>query len=194
MKPFVLFLGLCLLAAPPLRPAEPETLFSPSAPLFPAHGGPGLKTLFLEPGTALLVGGSGSLLLSEHWGLGAGGYSLANSLVVQRPGYKQDLGLSFGGVVVDYSFLPKSLFYLNVSSMAGLGQAFAVPRLTGADRVQSNFYFIDTQFNLMLNVTREFRLGIGAGLFASGGAQLRQDLGTELTGVNAQLILFYGKL
>lgn len=192
---FILVLGvLAQLGSAPLIAEETETLFQPSTGLVQAQGGPGVKALFLDQGTALLVGGAGTLLLGEHLGLGAGGYSLSNELVIQMPGHKRDLGLSFGGLVLDYSFAAKRLFYLNVAAMSGMGQAFAVPRLTGADRVQANFYFIDTQFTLMLNATRDLRVGLGVGLFATGGVDMKNVIGAGLNGVNAQFILYYGKL
>ncbi len=189
-----LLLCLALGLGAPLRPdGGPETLFQP-AQLFPAQGGPGVKTLFLTQGTATLVGGVGSLLLGQNLGLGFGGYSLASQLVIEVPGHKRDLGLSLGGVIVDYSLVPRKLFYLNVSTLTGIGQAFAVPRLTGADRLQANFYFIDPQFNLMLNVTREFRLGLGIGYLVTTGADLERVIGANLGGPNAQIVLYYGKL
>lgn len=171
-----------------------ETLFRPSKALFPAQGGPGVKTLFMPQGTALLVGGSGSLLLGDNFGFGAGGYSLSNELVIQLPTHKRDLGISYGGLVLDYSIVPKRLFYLNFSAMTGVGQAFAVPRLTGADRIQANFYFVDPQFNIMMNVTRELRLAIGIGYLFTTGADLKGTIGTDIGAFNAQLTLFYGKL
>lgn len=193
-----LILGAALSLTPTARAAssagDAETLFKPSTPLFPAQGGPGVKTLFLPQGTALLVGGSGSLLVGDNFGIGAGGYSLANELVIQMPTHKRDLGLSYGGIELDYSILPKRLFYLNFSCMTGVGQAYAIPRLTGADRLQSNFYFVDPQFNIMLNVTHELRLDFGFGYLATAGADLKGTLGTELNGFNAQFVLFYGKL
>lgn len=191
---FLMTLGLAIPAHSNPASGDAETLFKPSAPLFPAQGGPGVKTLFLPQGTALLVGGSGSLMVGDNFGIGLGGYSLANELVIQMPTHKRDLGLSYGGLEWDYSILPKRLFYLNFSCMTGVGQAFAVPRLTGADRIQSNFYYIDPQFNIMLNVTHELRFDLGVGYFATAGADLKGTLGTELNGFNLQILLFYGKL
>lgn len=173
--------------------AEQEVLFEPKA-VFPAQGGPGAKFLLLPQGSILLVGGTGSLMLGQNVGLGAGGYSLADPFAFLEDGQLRDLGLSFGGLILDYSLLPKKLFYLNFSVMGGFGQAHVIPRVTGGQRQNANFAFIDPVFNLMLNVTRELRLSIGAGYFLISGADTQASLGTGVSGPNIQAVLNYGKL
>jgi hypothetical protein len=191
-------LFLCLFALSRFALGAPqhggqEVLFEPKS-LFPAQGGPGFKTLLLPEGTALLVGGTGSLLVGNNVGLGAGGYSMADPFSFTSQGQVRDLGLSFGGLVLDYSFYPRQLFYLNYSVMGGIGQAYIIPRVTGGKRVNANFAVLDPQFNLMLNVTRELRVALGLGLFITYGADLNSTLGTNLSGANFQMVLNYGKL
>jgi len=186
----------CLFALASLAHAadkETSVLFEPKD-MFPAQGGPGAKTLFLSTGTALMFGGVGTLMVGNNVGLGAGGYSLADQFIIEAQGQKRDLGLSYGGLILDYSVVPRQLFYLNFSAMGGLGQAYVIPRVTGSERIFSNFAFIEPSFNLMLNVTRELRVAIGIGALITGGADLSASIGTGITGGNAQVVLFYGKL
>jgi hypothetical protein len=173
--------------------AQGQVLFEPKD-MFPAQGGPGVKTLFLPQGTALMMGGVGTLLVGNNTGLGAGGYSLADQFVIETQGQKRDLGLSYGGLILDYSIVPRQLFYLNFSAMGGIGQAYVIPRVTGSERIISNFVFVEPDFNIMLNVTRELRVAFGMGLFITGGADIAGSIGSGVSGANAQVVLFYGKL
>lgn len=188
-----LFLCLFVLCRWAAAAGQTEVLFEPKA-LFPAQGGPGVKLLFLPNGSAFLIGGSGSVLMGNNAGIGAGGYSLADQYLINTKGEVRDLGLTFGGLVFDYSILPKRLFYLNSSTMGGIGQAYAIRHVPNTDRISANFGFVDQQFNIMLNVTRELRVALGVGVFIAQGTDLAGTIGTDVSGANFQLVLFYGKL
>lgn len=199
---FLCFLAAFSLSAPlsakdkPAKTPEPtqtQILFEPG-PLYPAHGGPGIKVAFIQNNAAMLMGGRGGMLLSDSWGLGFGGYSLASELLVQSGGVTKDLGIGYFGVVVDHSFYSRRLFYLNVDLLVGIGQAWSVARMPTAHRDYVSFFVLEPELNWMLNVTREFRIGLGVSARMAVGNDIHSVLGTDLPGFAATLTLWYGKL
>lgn len=177
-----------------LRAEEPtQILFQPKK-LYPAQGGPAVKLAYFPAGRGLLVGGWGDVVIGESYGIGAGGYSLATELLADVGGKKRDIGLSYGGLRLERNFLPYQLLYFNVATMIGPGQSWSVTRMEGAQREYATFFIIEPELNIMLNVTRELRLGLGLGYRATGGADLGFALGSPLNGFAGTFTLLYGKL
>lgn len=189
---FLLYTALTALAAS-IYGADSGILFEPATQI-PAEGGPGAKLAFLPGGVALLDGGVGSISLKDGIGLGVGGYSLSSDYVPVHEGIKYDLGYTYGGILMDYSFYTKRLFYVNASMLAGPAQGWSVPRITGAGRVYVNFAQIEPSVNLMLNVTHELRIGLGASWRFCAGADLDGILGTNLEGGAVSLVMMYGRI
>jgi hypothetical protein len=173
--------------------ADNGILFEPATQI-PAEGGPGAKLAFLPSGVALLDGGVGAISLKDGIGLGIGGYSLASDYVPVHEGVKHDLGYTYGGILMDYSFYTKRLFYVNASMMAGPAQGWSVARAAGSNRVYDNFLQIEPSLNLMLNVTHELRLGLGLSWRFCAGADLAGDLGTDLDGGAVSFVMMYGSI
>ncbi|HTB22474.1 MAG TPA: hypothetical protein VK914_07205 [bacterium] len=177
----------------PVSQAEAPVLLQPSAPI-PAEGGPGAKIAYLPSGPALLSGGVGFISVGNGLGLGLGGYSLSSEYVPTHDGIKYDLGYSYGGVVANYSlYFPRSLFSIHTSVMVGPGQGWAVPRLTGADRVYVNFIQIEPGIDIMLNVSRQLSLGLGFSWRLCGGADLDNLLGSDLGGGGISFLILVGQ-
>ena len=170
-----------------------DTLFQPPE-LFPAQGGPAVKLAVLPSGTGVLIGGVGGMVLGDSFGLGFGGYSLANETWILQKGAKRDIGFSYYGLVLENSFASRRLFYFNAGCLLGAGQAYAVTRALGSERDEARFFIIEPQINWMLNVTRELRIGLGASYRLTTGADLEGILGMPLHGLGATFTLLYGKL
>lgn len=191
-----LVLGIaCLVPTPALAASKEPTqiLFEPKTQ-FPAQGGPAIKVAFLPTGTGLLVGGVGGVVLGDSVGVGLGGYSLSTEVRTERGGIPRDLGMSYGGLILENSFLAHRLFYLNMSIMAGPGQAYAITRDLSAEREVSTFFLVEPAVNFMLNVTRELRLGLGMSYRLTAGSDTNRVLNTDLTGFACTFTLLYGKL
>lgn len=187
--------GLGAAQAAPKAPPEPqqEVLFNPKA-VYPAQGGPAMKVAFFGDHVGLLVGGTGSLILGESVGLGLGGYSLSTELKSSFNGAVHDIGISYGGLVVENSFGSRRLFFFNLSTLMGPGQAHSVARMAGAQRQHVLFFLVEPELNWMLNVTRELRVGVGAGYRLTAGADVDKVLGLGLHGFSTKLTLYYGRL
>jgi hypothetical protein len=191
---FYLALALAALATPALAAVgDGGILFEPATQI-PAQGGPGAKLAFLPGGVAFLDGGVGSITLKDGIGLGLGGYSLVSEYVPIHDGIKSDLGYSYGGLLLNYSFYIHELFYVNASVMAGPAQGWSVPRQNGAERAYVNFAQIEPEVDFMLNVTHELRVGLGLSWRLCSGADLDSILGTNLDGGAASFVMMYGKI
>lgn len=193
MHKFALFVAFFALGCPAWAAPDQEVLFKPKA-VFPAQGGPAAKMAFMGDKSAVLVGGIGSVSLGGGLGLGVGSYSLASGLTVEKAGVIRDVGVSYGGVLIENSFFQRRLFYFNLSSMLALGQAHCVARQAGSTPETAWFFLVEPGFNTMLNVTPELRVGLGVGYRMTAGANLNDSIGLPMHGFSTALTLYYGKL
>lgn len=197
---FTLFIALAAVAAPAFASVSdtaesqsPQILFQPKFQ-FPAQGGVDVKAAFLPVGTVTLVGGRGELMVGDNLGIGVASYSLVSELVPTYSGVKHDIGLSYGGLLLNYSFYPRRLFYFNTALLMGLGQASSVARENNADRVHSAFPVLEPELDWMVNVTRELRLGLCFSWRFFPGSSEASTVGMDLQGPAATLSMLYGKI
>jgi hypothetical protein len=170
-----------------------QVLFEPKTQ-FPAQGGIALKAAFLPVGTVFLMGGQGEVMLDDSFGIGVASYSLSSELAPTLGGVKTDIGMTYGGILVDDSFLPKRLFYLNTSVTLGFGEAWRLERRNGAERDYCSFGVVEPEMNLYLNATKEARFGVSVGWRFFYGASTADVVGVDLGGPSAMFSLLYGKL
>jgi hypothetical protein len=171
---------------------DASVLFEPTSQI-PASGGPAAKIAFFPSGNALLSGGTGAVSLGDGVGLGLGGYSLASDFVPVHETVKYDLGYSYGGVIVNYTYFPHKLWSVYASVLAGPAQGWSVARVQGADRIYANFVQIEPELDVMLNVTHELRLGLGVSWRFCGESDLSSRLGTDLGGGGVTITMLYGQ-
>ncbi len=169
-----------------------QVLFQPSGQI-PASGGPGGKIAFFPGGPAFLSGGVGAISIGHGFGLGLAGYSLASEYVPRHDGLLYDVGFSYLGVLAEYTFFRHSLLSVQTSFLAGPAQGWSVARAYGSARVYANFAQIEPEVDLMLNVTHQLRLGIGASWRFDAGSDLDAALGTDFGGGAVSLLMMYGQ-
>jgi hypothetical protein len=174
-------------------PTPPYNVLLTGTGTIAAEGGPGGKIAFLPSGPALLSGGIGVLSLPYGLGLGVGAYSLSSEYVPTHNGVKYDLGYTYGGVVLAYSMFTHSLISVIATAMVGPGQGWAIPREPGASRTYSNYLQIEPGFNIMLNVTRELSIGFGGSWSFCEGADLQDELGSNLGGGGVSFLVLVGQ-
>jgi hypothetical protein len=172
---------------------QQEILFNPKIG-FPAQGGPAFKSAYFDAGAGTLVGGRGEVVLSKVWGVGFGSYTLATELLADQLGIKRDIGLSYGGLQLNYSFFSRKLLYFNVGALMGPGQAYAVSRLEGATREYTQFLVMEPELITMVNVTNDLRLGVGASYRFVTENDAQRILGSKIGGWGVTFTLMYGKI
>jgi hypothetical protein len=173
-------------------PVPYSVLFSGTGTIA-ASGGPGGQIVYLPSGPALLSGGIGVLSLPHGLGVGVGAYSLSSEYVPTHDGVKYDLGYTYGGLVLAYSLFPQSLFSVLTTVMVGPGQSWGVPREAGAARTYANFIEIEPGFDVMLNVTRELAIGFGGSWSFCEGADLDNEVGSNLGGGGISFLVMVGQ-
>jgi hypothetical protein len=170
-----------------------EILFHPKIG-FPAQGGPAFKAAYFPAGAGTLVGGRGEVVLNDVWGVGFGSYTLATELLADQMGVKRDIGFSYGGLELDYSFFSRRLLYLNVGALIGPAQAFAVSRQEGAKREYTQFLVVEPEMSTMVNVTSNLRLGVGASYRFTNETETDRIIGSRISGWGLSFTLMYGKI
>ena len=188
-----LLIALSLISTHAVAEEKKELLFH-AVGGFPAQGGPAFKAAYFPAGAGTLVGGRGELVLRGSWGVGFGSYTLATELLADQNGVKRDVGFSYGGLELNYSFFSRKLLYLNVGTLIGPGQAFAVSRLEGAKREYTQFLVVEPELSTMVNVTRDLRLGMGISYRVTSGTDTERIVGSSMNGWGLSFTLMYGKI
>ncbi len=176
-----------------LDSAKTQILFDSASP-YPAQGGPGLKVANIAGQSLVLLGGTGSLVLGEHTGLGAGGYSLATEFTLPISGLPTDISFSYAGLILEVNFLPRRLLYLSGRCLIGPGLMTLTPRDPVALRQRFSYIMFEPELAVMLNFSRDLRVGIGLSFRAPVGSDLDGALKERFGGPQMSLTLNYGKI
>lgn len=184
------FLGMVamgVLAAPAL--ADEKTLLGDMSDIdHGGFGGPVVKLTQVDGSFAVLTGGRGGWIVDHRFVLGGGGYGLATRHKAKGlavPG--QDLEMGYGGVIVEAIIASDQLIHFSTEVLIGAGGA------TTADGNEDDAFFVaEPGANLMLNITKFFRMGFGASYRFTAGADFG-DLGDgDLSGGAAVLTFKFG--
>ena len=110
--------------------------------------------------------------------------------------------MGYGGFLVEYYLSPKELFHVSIASLLGVGGVmysqnhFKDDHIDGDDFKGNAFFVAEPEVNLFINLTRFWRIGIGATYrYTYGLDGLAEDaqLSDELfTGFNSQLQFQFG--
>ena len=205
MKNFTIILLFVLLSCPLM--AQEETLFSGEIESG-WYGGPLFKVGQIIGETGFFVGGQGGWIINHRFVLGAKGYILVNPVDVEG---LQNIVVGFGcgGALLEYIIASNKLLHFSIESMIGVGGVYNdVKDYTKYhDRLEYTgdaCFVLEPGINLMLNVAKHFRIGIGATYrYICGidydpgdGNVTRVDYDaisdSDLAGVSAQIILKFG--
>lgn len=190
----ILLLLLALFLTPLISQAadNTETLLTTDTS-FPAEGGPAVKLANINGTMAYFLGGRGTLLLGDNTGIGVASYSLSSQVATIANGVPADLTFSYFGLTVDDFFLSRKLFFLDLSTLVGYGFASASERDLIGTKDNTSFFVVEPEMNLMLNVTKELRIGLGLSYRLLGGADTESVVGANLSGFAGSLTFMYGK-
>jgi len=193
MKSLMIILLVVLFSYPVI--AQDETLISGEiesgwyvAPL--------LKVGQINGETGIFIGGQGGWIINHRFVLGGIGYGLINEVEVKDA---QNLRLKFGcgGVLFEYIFSSDKLLHLSLQSMIGAGSVrYDVKNYQDDhDNVNYNdaaFFVLEPGINLILNVSKNFRIGAGATYRYVSGVEYESLSNSDLSGVSAQIFLKFG--
>lgn len=152
---------------------------------------PVLKFSQVNEEFGLFAGGRAGWILNHHYVFSLGGYGVVNN--VEAPGLssgvKPDLMMSYGGVEFEYVLYPADMIHFSLYTLLGLGLAEYDYTLSDGD---DTFWVIEPGVNLLVNVTRFFRTGLGVGYRVVTGVDLERLEDSDLSGFAATLTLKFG--
>jgi len=174
------------------REKEDETLISGKLD-FGAYFGPIVKFSKINNEFAVLIGGRAGLLIDHKFLIGAGGYGLANEIPVNNIWPNDDylLELGYGGLVLEYILRSRKLAHLSFHTLIG-GGSLCLCDGWYQPWDHDAFFVFEPGLDLMLNVTKRFRIGVGGSYRFTSGVNLNGLRDEEISGPSAALTLKFG--
>ncbi len=208
---YLLFITALLLLTLSASAQKQENLFD--SPI--EHGGFGAfagKIASIRGETGLLLGGYGGWLINHQFMIGGGGYGLVTNVRASTeaqidyapfgdPLYVQ---FGYGGVMLEYIFMPAKLVHFNVQVLVGGGsvsyQNNYYSNVVYAERGYGGHYgpydavFVaEPAVHVELNMTDWFRIVAGGSYrYVSGVSELTGIGNSDLSGVSGTIALKFG--
>lgn len=167
------------------------------------YGGPVFKYTQVGPNNAdgILIGGQGGWIIDHKFVLGGGGYGLVNNVTAdwydvytfagEPSQYVLDFG--YGGLLLAFISNSDDLVHYELFSIIGSG---GVNYRLKDDYTDSNngdaLFVAEPGVNVMLNVTKFFRIGVGGTYRFVQGVDLAGLTNDDLGGFSGQIILKFG--
>ncbi len=205
MKKFML--GILIIAAVLPAAAQEKTLFSGEIESGWC-GGPFIKIGSLMDETGFLIGGQGGWIINHRLKLGGKGYILMNPVEVE--GLENVVaGFGCGGALLEYIIASDELVHGSLECMIGAGGVYNDVRdyTDRYDRIEytgDGCFVVEPGLNMILNVTRYFRIGTGVtyrwvnGVDYEAGApyvqrEYKRITDSDLSGISLQITFSFGK-
>lgn len=154
--------------------------------------------------SAIFTGAYGGWMINHKLTLGLGGYGL----VTQHNGYDaigsptsdNEIKMGYGGLVAEYTFLEKKRIHFSTSILLGAGAAVNAHRLSQRDEFgddwrsddESGFIVFQPSVSVEADITRWFRVGVGAGYRLVGSSDLIGLSDRDMSAPTANLSLKFG--
>jgi hypothetical protein len=194
MKTILLFAAFVLVALPIV--AQEKTLISGDIESG-GYGGPVLQVTQINKQSAVLVGGVGGWIINHTIVLGGGGYGLVTDVTAKYPDPfygSQYLTVGYGGLYLEYIASSDEVIHLTVGALVGAGNVgYKNQDMFNMNRSMDNFFVLEPNIQVNLNVTEFFRISAGANFRWVTGVRNDITSDADLTGPSGMLILRFGK-
>jgi len=152
--------------------------------------GPVMKFSEINDQFAALVGGRAGFIINRALLIGIEGYGLVNEIEVSTPRNRL-LDFGYGGLFFGYVNRSQKLVHLSIHSLVGVGGLHYRPDYY-YDWVDAIFVF-EPGVDLMLNVTKRFRIGLGGTYRFVSDVDLDRLSNSDIGGPSASLVFKFGK-
>ena len=151
----------------------------------------------------LLLGAHGGIILNNHFVIGLGGYGLSSNYRFEAGESLEDYYLygGYGGLILGGIFSPKEVVHIYTPVLIGAGgmevrdhnllNSFHVPPFGYVEN--SAFFVVEPGLEVEINITRFFKLGIGASYRFISETDLELVSNKDLSGFSGGLSLKFGK-
>jgi hypothetical protein len=190
-KTIIVFLALSAAAAF----AEDEQLIGDQVESG-GFGGPVWRLAQLNGETAAMSGGRGGWVINHTFVLGGGGYgtdSDVKTTLLGQGGKPLYLGMSCGGLEIEYINRSRRLVHWTVRSLFGGGELRLNERNTSNETITDGFGIVDADFNAEINVVKWMRVNAGAGYRLVFGVETAGLGNSDIGGAFGQVTLKFGK-
>ena len=161
-----------------------------------------LKTTEIKDDVVLLPGVTGGVILNNHFVMGMGFYGIANQVdfIGVQPQTKQYLYGGYGGLVLGGLIAPREIVHIYVPVLIGAGGAYITENNYRNDRnsyvdeydESSAFAVIEPGIEIELNLTKFFKIGLGASYRYVTESRLANITDDELSGYSGNFSLKFG--
>lgn len=153
---------------------------------------------------ALLAGVHGGIIINDHFMIGLGGRGITTNVSFDgiNPTDKLHLYGGYGGLMIGGVFAPKEAIHITVPILIGAGGA----EVTNQNYFVSNthldpngfhensaFFIVEPGVEVEINLTKFFRIGIGASYRMVNGSDFVNIKDKELSGFSSGISLKFGK-
>ncbi len=201
MKKIILMLALALVAMP--LSGKERILLSGNL-THGGFGGPKFSLGTINGQTGVFTGGWGAWVVNHTLIIGGGGYGLINDIEFGQTsdGTDRYLNLGYGGMIMGLTLGSDAPVHLTAHTMVGGGDvSYRTFRIWDGDNVDYNqsgsahdkILVIHPTVSAELNVTRFFRLTIGANYRYVLGVDLEGLSNKDLNGLGAEVTFKFGK-
>ena len=145
----------------------------------------------------LYAGGKACILINDVFGIGGGGYGLTYPLKRKGSVYNEndispessfnypEIQLGYGGGIIEYYLMPKSLFTFSCGFFIG-GGALSMKRESNvivSENVISKFFVMEPEISAYVNVAKFVRVGFSASYRFTNGIDLYEYTDRDFMGV-----------
>jgi len=136
------------------------------------------------------VGGRAGFIINRALLIGIEGYGLVNEIEVSTPRNRL-LDFGYGGLFLGYVNRSQKLVHLSIHSLIGGGGLHYRPDYY--DDWVDAIFIVEPGADLILNVTRRFRIGLGGSYRFVSGVDLDGLSNDEIGGLSASLVFKFGR-
>jgi len=157
--------------------------------------GPAVKFSEINDEFAVLTGGHAGLIINRTFIIGISGYGLVNEIAVGAPGNRL-LDFGYGGLFLGYVNRSHKIVHLSIHSLIGGGGLCYRTYFYDdwyEDWHDDAIFVLEPGVDLMLNVTRHFRIGLGGSYRFVSGVDFDGLSNDDLSGPSASLTFKLGK-
>lgn len=193
----------------------PSTLFkSVSAKKMTYSGYGGLYTRYSKIGEAdaCLIGGRGGFIMNDNFVIGLAGMGMTAPSTRQKVsgndynGLLNHIGFGYGGLLAEYYFNPKDLIVISAGTVIGGGTLFFYDKdyydddydddynhhHDGDYEKGSNFFVVEPELNVFINITRFCRIGVGVSYRHVAGIEADEFSDKDFRGPTASVMAQFG--
>jgi hypothetical protein len=186
---------------------EVKTLFGGKEFHSGGYGGLELKVTKVNSEVGLMVGGRGGWIINNTFAIGLGGNGLVTNHLVKnvKDVYGKDtsayLRIGYGGLILSYINSSNEVAHFTINMLLGAGGASYTSSWNNLMNNRNNFDMFDENsaffvfepgLGIELNVTKFFRIELGASYRMISGLSLSKTVDKDVSGLTGNLAFKFG--